>query len=58
MIREAMRDKGMVALARVVLSKRERVIMLEPWDKGWLAPLYATRTRFGMRGNISTTSRT
>jgi DNA end-binding protein Ku len=33
-IREAMRDKGLVALGRVVLSKRERVIMLEPWDKG------------------------
>ncbi len=33
-IREAMRDKGMVALGRVVLAKRERVIMLEPWDKG------------------------
>ena len=34
MIREAMRGKGMVALGRVVLAKRERVIMLEPWDKG------------------------
>ena len=34
MIREAMRGKGMVALARVVLAKRERVIMLEPWDTG------------------------
>ena len=33
-LREAMRGKGMVALARVVLAKRERVIMLEPWDKG------------------------
>ena len=33
-IREAMRGKGMVALGRVVLSRRERVIMLEPWDKG------------------------
>lgn len=33
-IREAMRGKGVVALARVVLAKRERVIMLEPWDKG------------------------
>jgi Ku protein len=33
-IREAMRGKGMVALGRVVLSKRERVIMLQPWDKG------------------------
>jgi DNA end-binding protein Ku len=33
-IREAMRDKGMAALGRVVLSKRERVIMLQPWDRG------------------------
>jgi non-homologous end joining protein Ku len=30
-IREAMRGKDMVALGRVVLSKRERVIMLQPW---------------------------
>jgi DNA end-binding protein Ku len=35
-IREAMRGKDMVALGRVVLSKRERVIMLQPWDKGLL----------------------
>jgi DNA end-binding protein Ku len=35
-IRDAMRDKGMVALGRVVLSKRERVIMLQPRDKGLL----------------------
>jgi DNA end-binding protein Ku len=33
-IREAMRGKSMVALGRVVLAKRERVIMLEPWAKG------------------------
>jgi DNA end-binding protein Ku len=33
-IREAMRGKRMAALARVVLAKRERVIMLQPWDKG------------------------
>ena len=33
-IRDAMRGKGMVALGRVVLAKRERVIMLQPWDKG------------------------
>ena len=33
-IREAMRKKGMVALGRIVLAKRERVIMLQPWDKG------------------------
>jgi DNA end-binding protein Ku len=33
-IRESMRGKGMAALGRVVLAKRERVIKLEPWDKG------------------------
>jgi DNA end-binding protein Ku len=36
-IREAMRGKGLVALGRLVLSKRERVIALEPYDKGLLA---------------------
>jgi DNA end-binding protein Ku len=29
-----MRGKGMIALGRAVLGKRERVIMLEAWDKG------------------------
>ena len=33
-IREAMRGKALVALGRVVLAKRERVIMLQPWEKG------------------------
>src|SRR5271170_1355504 len=41
-IREAMRSKDMVALGRVVLAKRERVIMLEPWGKG----LRATTLRY------------
>lgn len=35
-IREAMRDKEMVAIGRVVFAKRERIIMLQPWDKGLL----------------------
>src|SRR5205809_1041857 len=35
-IREAMRCKTMVALGRLVLSKRERVIALEPYGKGLL----------------------
>jgi DNA end-binding protein Ku len=35
-IREAMRGKGMVALGRLVLSKRERVIAVEAYDKGLL----------------------
>jgi DNA end-binding protein Ku len=33
-IREAMRSKALVALGRIVLTKRERVIALEPHDKG------------------------
>jgi len=36
-IRDAIRDKGMVALGRVVLSRREHVMMLEAFDKGLLA---------------------
>lgn len=46
-IREAMRDKGMVALGRVVLSKRERVVALQPWDKGLLGATlrYASEVR-------------
>jgi DNA end-binding protein Ku len=35
-IREAMRGKGMVALGRLVLSKRERVIALEAYANGLL----------------------
>ncbi len=35
-IREAMRGKAMAALGRVVLAKRERVIMLQPWERGLL----------------------
>jgi DNA end-binding protein Ku len=36
-IREAMRGKDMVALARIVLAKREHVAMIEPWGKGLVA---------------------
>ncbi len=56
-IREAMRGKDMVALGRVVLAKRERVIMLQPWDKGLTAPRCAIPTRLGTRKITSTTSR-
>src|SRR5262249_42497582 len=35
-IRDAIRDLDMVALGRVVLSRRERVIMLEPFERGLL----------------------
>jgi len=36
-IRDAIRDRGMVGLGRVVLAHRERVLMLEAFDKGLLA---------------------
>ena len=36
-IRDALREKKMVALGRVVLTRREHVAMLEPFDKGILA---------------------
>ena len=35
-IRDAMHDKQMVGLARVVLYRREHVVMLEPFEKGLL----------------------
>src|SRR5262249_4157190 len=36
-IREAMRRKDMVGLGKVVISRRERIVMLEPFDKGLMA---------------------
>jgi Ku protein len=36
-IRDALREKKMVGLARVVLTRREHVVLLEPFDKGLLA---------------------
>ena len=36
-IRDAIRERGMVGLGRVVLTRRERVVMLEAFDKGLLA---------------------
>jgi DNA end-binding protein Ku len=35
-IRDAMKNKGRVALARIVLTNREHIIALEPWGKGLL----------------------
>ena len=36
-VRDAMREKKVVGLAGVVISRREHVVMLEPFDKGLLA---------------------
>ena len=38
-IREAMRDSNKAVLGPVVLGRRERVVMIEPWKKGLLATL-------------------
>jgi DNA end-binding protein Ku len=46
-IREAMRDKNVVGIGRVVISRRERIMMLEPLGKGILATVlrYAYEVR-------------
>lgn len=36
-IRDAMKQKDLVALGRVVIGKRERVVMLQAWEKGMVA---------------------
>lgn len=36
-IRDAMKDKGRVALARIVFANREHILAIEPWAKGMLA---------------------
>jgi DNA end-binding protein Ku len=46
-IREAMRQSGQIALGRVVMSTRERLLALEPHGKGILA--YALRTHDEVR---------
>lgn len=46
-IREAMRSEGQIALGRVVLSTRERLLALEPRGKGILA--WSLRTRGEVR---------
>jgi Ku protein len=35
-IRDAMKDKGKVALARIVFANREHILAVEPWGKGML----------------------
>jgi DNA end-binding protein Ku len=48
-IRDAMREKGKTALARVVISRRERIVLLEPLGIGILATVlrYASEVRNG-----------
>jgi DNA end-binding protein Ku len=35
-IRDAMKDKGRVALAGIVFANRQHILAIEPWDKGML----------------------
>jgi len=46
-IREALKRTGQIALGRIVLSTRERILALEPHEKGILA--YSLRTRDEVR---------
>jgi DNA end-binding protein Ku len=62
-IREAMRKRGVAGLARVVLYGRERILLLEPRDKGLMATTlhydYEVRdgdTYFGEIGDTKVTS--
>jgi DNA end-binding protein Ku len=48
-IRDAMRDKGRAGLGRVVISRRERMVLLEPFDDGILATLL--RYPYEVRGH-------
>ena len=55
-IRDAMKKKKMVGIARVVMARRERIMMLEPFGKGLMATtlLYPYEIRseeVGVRGN-------
>jgi DNA end-binding protein Ku len=43
-IRDAMREEGLVGLARVVLYRRERLLMLEPRGRGLLATALRYKT--------------
>jgi Ku protein len=56
-IRDAMKDKGRVALARIVITNREHIMAIEPLGKGLLGPRSATTMRSAMRGITSRTSR-
>ena len=48
LLREAMRSKVLVALGLIVLAKRERVMALEPYERGLLGTTlhypYTTRS--------------
>ena len=43
-IREAMREKQMAGIARIVMSRRERMLLIEPRGKGLLATTLGTPT--------------
>src|SRR5437899_1304218 len=46
-IREAMHRKNMVGLGKVVISRRERIVMLEPFDKGFSSSPYGAEASPG-----------
>ena len=55
-IRDAMKDKDRVALARIVMAHREHVVAVEPLGKGLLATTLRFPTRYATQPIISPTS--
>ena len=56
MIRDTIGKLNMVALGRVVLTRREHVIALEPKGRGLLGLTLRTPMRFAMKHRTSRTS--
>jgi non-homologous end joining protein Ku len=52
-IREAMSREGVIGLARVVLSSRERPLLVEPMGEGFAASRCAFHTKCAPQGIIS-----
>ncbi len=55
-IREALKETGRIALGRVVMHTRERLVALEPRDKGILAYTLRCATKWPIRRRLSPTS--
>ena len=50
--RDAMKDKGRVALARIVFANREHILAVEPWGKGMLGTTPSLRLRDPRRKKV------
>ena len=51
-IRDAMKDKGRVALAGIIFANRQHILAVEPWGKGMLGTTLALRLRGARREGV------